>query len=188
MMNMKSAIGILVAALCAMPTAQAPAAVCKETLLDGSRRLVDDCGDQSCGNYEVDPNFTADLGFGSALLPDTISFGFYTPSGSSTPATGTFNLGSGNNANFATCEQCIVIYQDENASTGVPQKTFFQTGGTITIDPSTVPGAASDVALALSGVTLAEVTIAPGTLVSTPVPNGDCYVVVTDRIFSNSFE
>jgi hypothetical protein len=179
-MNTQSTIRILFIALCLAPCEQAVCAVCKQAVLDGARVLVNDCGDGSCGVYQVGSAGTSDLGFGGTL-PDTISFEFYSS------ATGTFNLGIGNDSNYATCGQCVLIFQDLNGPND-PQKSFFQTGGMLTIDASTVPGVATDLILSWSNVTLAEVTIDPDTFTSTLVPNGDCYTVVADKIFGNGFE
>lgn len=179
-MNAKSKI--LLAALCMIPAEYAVSAVCKPAVLDGARVRMDSCFDGSCGVYQVGADGNTDLGFGGSL-PDIISFEFYSQ------ATGTFNLAIGNDSNFATCTQCVLIYQDYQDVLGVqvPQKTFFQTGGTLIIDMNTVPGVATDVGLSWSNVTLAEVTIDPdNNFTSTLVPNGDCYN--TDIVFRNGFE
>lgn len=178
-MTAKSTILILLTTLCTIPAGSAVSAVCQQGVLDGARLLTNNCGDGSCGWYEVGSNGTTDLGFGGTL-PDTIYFEFYSP------ATGTFDLGSGNNANYQTCLQCILVYQDLFA--GIEQKIFFQTGGSITIDSNTIPGIAANVGLSWSNVTLAEVTINPDTFVSTLVPNGDCYNIISDTIFRSGFE
>lgn len=177
-MKVKSTIRGVLAALCMIAAEYAVSAVCQQESLDGSRVPASDCGDGSCGIYQVGSGST-DLGFGGTL-PDVIYFEFWST------ATGTFDLGSGSNSNYATCGQCILVYEDFFAA--IPQKTFFQTGGTITIDPSTIPGTAANVGLSWSNVTLAEVTINPDTFVSTLVPNGDCYTITSDQIFHGGFE
>lgn len=182
-MNAKSTILILLATLSMIPAEHAASAVCQQESLDGARVLANNCGDGSCGVYQVGSGST-DLGFGG-MLPDTIYFEFWPIS--PPPATGTFDLGSGANSNYSTCEQCILVYEDLFA--GIPQKIFFQTGGSITIDQNTVPGTAADVGLSWSNVTLAEVTINPDTNVSTLVQGGACYTIAaTDQIFHNGFE
>jgi len=174
-MNAKSTIQVLLV-LCAVPVESAVSAVCQQESLDGTRVLKTNCGG-TCGKYEVGSGL-GDLGFGTGL-GDAIWFEFYTL------ATGPFNLGSGNNTNYATCDQCILVFQDFVASN--PQKTFFQTGGTITIDPGTVPGS-TGINLSWSNVTLAEVTIDQITFESTLVPDGACYTITTDTIFRSGFE
>jgi len=165
---------------------QAAAADCKQGILDGGRILVNDCAG-ICGVYEVDDSRNTDLGFGDTL-PDMISFEFYSPdpADSSYPQTGTFDLASAVNANYATCQQCIVVYQDY-ADPDTPTKTFFQTAGSITIDSHTIPGVTPAIGLSWDNVAIAEVTIDPDTFVSTLVPGGDCYTIVPDVIFANGF-
>jgi len=179
-MNAKSTI--LLTALCLVPAEHAGSATCKPAVLNGTRVRVSNCGDGSCGAYQVGSDGMTDLGFGGAL-PDIISFEFYSQ------ATGTFNLAIGNDSNYATCTQCVLIFQDLNVSQ-VPQKSFFQTGGTLKIDMNTVPGVATDVGLSWSNLTLAEVTIDPdNNFTSTLVPNGDCYTVQdSDVVFRDGFE
>ena len=181
-MNAKSTI--LLTALCLVPAEHAVSATCKPAVLSGTRVRVSNCGDGSCGAYQVGADGMTNLGFGGPL-PDIISFEFYSQ------ATGTFNLAIGNDSNYATCTQCVLIFQDYQDVLGslVPQKTFFQTGGSLQIDMNTIPGVATDVGLSWSNLTLAEVTIDPETFTSTLVPNGDCYTVVdSDVVFRNGFE
>ena len=179
-MNAKSTI--LLAALCLTPAEYAVPATCMPAVLDGTRVRVSNCGDGSCGAYQVGSDGMTDLGFGGAL-PDIISFEFYSQ------ATGTFNLAIGNDSNYATCTQCVLIFQDLNGPQLIPQKNFFQTGGMLTIEMNTIPGVAADVGLSWSNLTLAEVTIDPETFHSTLVPGGDCYTVVdSDVVFRNGFE
>ncbi len=189
MINAKSTI--LLAALCLIRIEYAASTVCKQATLDGDRVLTDTCIDGSCGFYQVGSDGTSyegiiDLGYGGAQ-PDVISFEFYSYVFETPPATGTFDLGTGNNSNYATCNQCILILQDLTGPNN-PQKYFFQTGGSITIDANTVPGTAADVGLAWNSVTLAEVTIDPNTFTSALVPDGDCYTIAADLVFRNGFE
>jgi hypothetical protein len=180
-------LGFTLAALYALASPQAAAADCTPAALDesGGRILVNDCLG-ACGVYQVGDPTGPDLHFGSEL-PDVISFEFYSPD-TGYPRTGTFDLGSGLDANFGTCEQCIIVYQDYT-DPNTPTKTFFQTAGTITIDSNTIPGVSPAVGLSWEGVTLAEVTIDPETFTSTLVPGGACYtIVVNDLVFRNGFE
>jgi hypothetical protein len=180
-MTTQSSIRILLTVLCLVPGEHAVPATCKPAVLNGTRVRTDSCPNGSCGLYQVGSDGMTDLGFGGTL-PDIISFEFYSQ------ATGTFNLAIGNDSNFKTCTQCVVIYQDLNGPND-PQKNFFQTGGTLTIDMNTVPGVAADVGLSWTNLTLAEVTIDPDTFTSTLVPGGDCYTVVdSDVVFRNGFE
>jgi hypothetical protein len=160
MMNAKSMM--LLAAMCLIRAEPAVSTICKQATLDGDRVLTDTCADGSCAYYQVGSDGTTyegttDLGYGGTQ-PDVISFEFYSYMFDTPPATGTFDLGTGNNSNYATCNQCILILQDLVGPQN-PQKYFFQTGGSITIDANTVPGTGADVGLSWSNVTLAEVTI-----------------------------
>jgi hypothetical protein len=179
-MNARSTMRVLLIAFCLVPGEHAAPATCKPAVLYGTRVRVNNCNDGSCGVYQVGSDMVTDLGFGG-LLPDIISFEFYSQ------ATGTFNLAIGNDSNFGTCTQCVLIYQDLDLNG--PQKNFFQTGGMLKIDMNTIPGLADDVGLSWSNLTLAEVTIDPETFTSTLVPDGDCYTVVdSDVVFRNGFE
>jgi hypothetical protein len=177
-MTAQATILILLTALSMIPAEQPSAAVCQQGSLDGTRVRTNDCGDGSCGWYEVGSNGITDLGFGGSQ-PDTIYFEFYSP------ATGTVDLGSGLNSNYETCLQCILVRQDSGS---LSSKWFFQTGGMLTIDAGTVPGIATNVGLSWSNVTLAEVTIDPITFASTLVQGGVCYDITSDTIFRSGFE
>jgi len=159
----------------------AGAVTCTQQILDGPRTLsVDNPGVFEI--YIVDPQANTDLGFGD-VLPDAITFEFY--ANGAPIGAGTFDLGSGDNSNYNTCNQCIRVLMDFSA--GRPKKFFFQTGGTLTVDAMTLPGS-DPIIMSWQNVTLAEVTIDPNTLVSTLVPNGDCFTIVDDEIFANDFE
>jgi len=175
---------ILAAAIFLLPTEHAVSAVCKKAVLDGPRTLETVCDGGACAVYQVGAAGVTNLGFGGTD-PDIISFEFW--SLDDTPLdTGTFDLGSGDNANYISCRECILVFQD--MQNDVAQKTFFQTAGSITIDGNTVPGAGPDVGLTWSNVTLAEVTLNPDTAESTLVSDGDCYTIVPDPVFVNGFE
>jgi hypothetical protein len=162
----------------------ANAATCNQQVLDGARTLAaEDPGNYDI--YEVDAAQDTDLGYGSSL-PDIISFEFY--SLNNPLASGTFDLASGINSNYETCDQCLLVYSDIDVlGSGVPQKTFFQTGGTLVVDAMTPPGS-DPITMSWQNVTLAEVTIDPNTFHSTLVPNGECFTIVPDKIFANDFE
>jgi hypothetical protein len=178
-------LGFTLAALCALANPRVADADCPPATLDGDRMLVSDCLG-TCGVYQVGSSTGPDLHFGSQL-PDVISFEFYSPD-SGYPRTGTFDLSSGANANYATCQQCIIVFQDYT-DPGTWTKAFFQTAGTITIDSGSVPGLSPTIGLSWQGITLAEVTIDPDTFVSTLVPDGACYTIVAgDLVFANGFE
>ena len=162
----------------------ASAAACMQQVLDGPRVLV--ASDPSPGPdgyaiYQVDPDATVDLGYGDSQ-PDTISFEFYTLSSPALVA-GTFDLGSALNSNYASCDQCVLVFRDQ----GISSQTFFQTAGSLTVDMATIPGS-DPITMTWQGVHLIEVTIDPNTFDSTPVANGDCYDIVPDKVFVDGFE
>jgi len=173
----------LFATLIAFPWV-ASAATCKQQVLDGPRVLVrsdPSPGPDGLAIYQVDPDATTDLGYGDSQ-PDTISFEFYTLSSPALVA-GTFDLASGLNSNYATCDQCVLVFRDQ----GITWQTFFQTAGTLTVDPATIPGS-DPITMTWQNVNLIEVTIDQNTFESTPVPNGDCYDIVPDKVFVDGFE
>jgi len=161
----------------------AGAAMCTQQVLDGPRTLVGDTPGYD-EVYWVDPAQNTDLGYGGALA-DVISFEFYANGGLITA--GTFDLGSGNNTNYETCSQCVLVFMDLDSASGIPQKTFYQTGGTLTVNAMTLPGS-DPIKMSWQNVTLAEVTIDPSTFESTLVPNGACITIISDVIFANDFE
>jgi hypothetical protein len=95
---------------------------------------------------------------------------------------GSFDLGDGINDNYASCAQCVLLYQDLDGST---PKVFFQEAGTLEINGAV---GSDPLPVLFSGVRLVEVTIDPNTFESTPVPNGDCYIGIEDQIFSSGFD
>lgn len=84
-------------------------------------------------------------------------------------AKGTFNLASGGDSNYASCSRCVRMVEDPT----LPGRTFFQTGGTLTIASSSDQLNGS-ISATLTNVTLVEVTVDASTFVSTPVPGGAC--------------
>ncbi|HPG36924.1 MAG TPA: hypothetical protein PLG63_11360, partial [bacterium] len=63
---------------------------------------------------------------GDETLEDIISFQFYTEDYSPVPElpAGTYDLGAGVNANFNSCSECVLIFEDDYS------KTYFQQSGT----------------------------------------------------------
>lgn len=108
-----------------------------------------------------------DLGLGGPL-PDAVVFEFYSD------ATGTFDLGKGDNANYMSCSQCVRFVQDIDTTGAQKSKNLFQKSGTITIDAATPPNGAS-LKVTLTDVKFVEVIIRAADFQSTEVPNGVCY-------------
>jgi hypothetical protein len=150
---------------------------CTPVVLPTSAQLVDSDIGAPFWIYSLLGDGTTDLGFGGPD-PDKIQVEFYYNN-----LTGTFDLGAGDDTNYATCAHCVLIVQDIQG--GSADKLFYQSAGAMTL--ATSPGPAQ-LDIELSGVTLIEVTIDPNSFESVPVPGGACYVQVTDEIFGNGFD
>lgn len=88
--------------------------------------------------------------------------------------TGSFDLTDGDDANYATCLNCFLVYQDIDQAAG-SATFFFQAGGTVDYGASVPPLVAGSV----TDLTLVEVTIDPETFESAPVPGGACLHVAS---------
>lgn len=118
-------------------------------------------------------DFTATVlpSLGSASVTDRTELQFYGPDGGAYAGSGEIPLSSGADANYATCVECLLVFQDYDPSVGAA-KTFFQQSGALFVNSvSTANGALSGT---LDDVTLVEVTIDPNTFTSTPVAGGAC--------------
>ena len=93
--------------------------------------------------------------------------------GLTTPKVGTYDLGSGNNANYATCTECVLVHSDFVDET---YKTFFQESGTIVVKSY---NETSKIIEGTISARLVEVTMDDNTLESTPVPDGACFEIET---------
>jgi len=116
--------------------------------------------------YDKVYNAVAHLGLGDSSVPDLLSLEFFTEE------TGTFDLASAANANYQSCEQCVLVYADYDG--GSYSGVYYQAGGSLSIHAGTPPGGES-LYVTVSGLSLAEVEIDPTTYASTPVEDGDCY-------------
>ncbi len=92
---------------------------------------------------------------------------------------GVFDLASPINSSYATCNQCVRVFQDVDSDDGSSVKQFFQQSGSVLLnapplDPAGVSGS-------LTNVTLVEVTVDQD-FVSTPVPGGDCLTIGTAQL------
>lgn len=114
------------------------------------------------------------LGLGTSTL-DYLQFEFYEV------ATGSFNLGTGDNTNYATCMQCVRLFEDAT-ETDVGRQ-YFQSKGTINVGAgSNVGGDPPTLSITLTDVELVEVTI-DGSFNSTKVPSGKC-LKISNRTLS----
>jgi hypothetical protein len=115
---------------------------------------------------------------GGASFVSFVSFGNYVePSGTDklqfefwSTAVGSFDLASGDNANYLTCQQCVLLHVNALAQPNLATATtYFQTQGQITVSQVSD----TEVQLILTDVQLVEVNITAA-LVSKPVPGGRC--------------
>ncbi|MBW2523927.1 MAG: hypothetical protein JRI23_07125 [Deltaproteobacteria bacterium] len=102
-------------------------------------------------------------------LDDLLYFQIYDPE-----LTGAIDLSSGDQANFGTCNACLLVIEDAPEE-GDPARIYFQQSGTVDLG-STTP---YYIAGSMSDVTLVEVTINPDTGESTPVSGGQCLTIST---------
>jgi hypothetical protein len=121
--------------------------------------------------------------FNDDALPDALSIQLYQGFGEFTTAitTGTFDLASGVDTNYATCASCLLGYGD--TSSGGAGDPYFQTGGTLTINSLDAGATSGTITGTVSGLTLTHVSIATSTFQSTPLGDG-CDVAVADFSFT----
>lgn len=130
-------------------------------------------------SYHVLGDGTVDLGFGGSAA----DYFLFDVNGDDGP--GTYDLGAGADADFATCGHCTYIVQDGDYI--LTSRVFFQDQGSVAFAQA-VGSAGSTLSLTFTNLHLIEVTIDPATYASTPVPNGECYLQATDLIFGNGFD
>jgi hypothetical protein len=94
------------------------------------------------------------------------------------PDTGTFTLGTNADANYSTCDRCLLVREH---AAGADDRFFFASSGTLYIHPSSdvIHGV---ITAELTDVTMTEVTIDPDTVVSTPVPDGECFHIASSEL------
>ena len=103
-----------------------------------------------------------------------ISIGFY-----NNPATpGTYSLGTGINRNFATCDQCVLVYDTQ----GSEERIFFQERGEIVITRGS--SAIGELKGEVISAKLIEVDIDNIDFVSTPVENPGCIEIETGKTWA----
>ncbi len=120
----------------------------------------------SQGAYTT-PGVSPSLG---GQAPDVLRLEFFTDD------VGTFDLAAQGNDNYATCDQCVRVFEDTDAS-GNPGRIYFQTGGAVTVSSATPPVSGDKLDVTMTDVSLVEVTISDdGTFTSNEVPGGGCLV------------
>jgi hypothetical protein len=133
------------------------------------------------GSYLAD--VTPELG---AAADDILNLAVY-PTDTTTSWSGAVTLGTGENANYATCSTCVLVYQDLPAMDGDPEPTiFFATAGTVDFGSATLSDQdTQSVRLtdgSVTGLHLVEVTLDGMTGESTPVPGGKCLDIAMDAL------
>ncbi|WP_146659678.1 hypothetical protein [Enhygromyxa salina] len=81
---------------------------------------------------------------------------------------GSVDLTSAQEANYATCATCVILFVDETT-------IFFQSEGTVEV--TELGPELNEIAGNIIGVTLEEVTVNPNTFESTLVPGGGCFEI-----------
>ncbi len=136
-------------------------------------------GGQTCTPLTVSKVTVDSFGFLSGPVtvegPDSDRFDIQLYELNGPQETGTFDLATAPDDNYASCDRCVLVYADINAD-GAPTKTFFQESGTIKIDAVDSPPGPLTVG-SLTNVKLIEVTIDPDDYTSVPVANGACLVL-----------
>ena len=123
------------------------------------------------GDYYYQTSVSGNLQ-GSTALPDIMTLHFY-----GYPyilEEGTINLGNGDNANYETCTECLVLYKDFDLDTEEYAATFFQQSGELVFEEVKEGTFESK---GHASFRLIEVEIDDYTAVSTPVTGGACYEV-----------
>ena len=118
--------------------------------------------------------FSMDLG--DAALPDLFSIQFYVDATTVKTAltVGSYDLGAGANANFSSCTECTLAYEDIDAEQNTITKRYFQYDGALEISEVKTGTMESKGSISAR---LIEVTIESGTFISTPVVGGNCYEI-----------
>jgi len=120
---------------------------------------------------------TRDLGLGDGR-PDALVFEFYTN------ATGTFDLGSSLNDNYASCDQCLRVVQDIDPSGAEDPRHFFQKAGTLVVDASSPPESGR-LLVEVRDLVLQEVTIFAD-YHTEPVKGGACYEAGASLVYQTA--
>ncbi len=112
---------------------------------------------------------------GNTALPDIMTFHTYTEDGSPyVLKEGTIDLGSSVNANYETCTECLLLYEDADFENNETGRTFFQQKGELVFEEVKEGTFESK---GHASFRLVEVEIDDYTNESVPVPGGACYEV-----------
>jgi len=161
---------------------------CGTACEEGKRCSADQkaCEDYSCTGISIDAKFALNADYETIMEvapaeniggdgADIITVDFYNAEGPVTvPAVGTYDLASGGNNSYATCSECVLVYQDFESEDG---KVFFQQSGTLEV-VSVVEGEMISTG-SLLNVRVEEVIVDGDNFESTPVAGGDCFEIAT---------
>jgi hypothetical protein len=88
------------------------------------------------GQDDTETSYSAPLtgDLGSIIVDDFLIMKFVNQGDRFVMPTGTFELGTGINANFDTCAECILVFEDQASLVEAPARVFSPTQGTITLD------------------------------------------------------
>ena len=98
-----------------------------------------ECGKLQLGEITFEKSFyeafVPDGKAGDPSMQDRLRISFYDESGNyrDTLSTGVYDLGSRINSEYATCTECILLYEDLTKDSSSHKKTFFQNKGTLEI-------------------------------------------------------
>ena len=99
-------------------------------------------------------------------------------------AVGTYNLGTGNNTSFATCNQCVLLYFFDPNNDYAFVKEFYQQEGSLQITKNDFVENDHYYYEGVLTVKLAEAEVDEDTFATTFVTDGECYEIQT-AAFSN---
>jgi hypothetical protein len=109
--------------------------------------------------------------------PDILTTSFYTGGGYEGHLIGSFTLGTGDEANYETCQRCVLFARDADTAN---ERLFFASAGQITI----AAGSAQTIGygtFSLTDVTLREITF-DAQFVSSFVPDGLCVQLASGNV------
>ena len=130
---------------------------------------------------EEDPRTGAMFGAGYSGVPmpglgaagdDLFRLEFYDAA-----ATGTIDLGTGDQTNYKTCKTCVLAIEDLSED-GPPAKIYFQAAGSLALGSTTPPFVSGE----LTCVKLVEVEVDFRTYESTPVEGGSCLFLASAEL------
>jgi hypothetical protein len=148
--------------------------------------VIETClGDVSYWGDAYDWLYEAEVEFeGQAYILSVELYGDFVQGGITA---GPHELGVGEDANYATCANCILLIRCTDPGCNSPDAYFFPTAGTLELETLSQAGEGT-LRGRLSQVHWVEVEIGAETFDSTPVPGGDCVDLTTDVTFDDEVD